>query len=120
MRQLISFLTYTFDTHTVVLCLIFCLQVAAGNIDRDAGGRGDSQEVTALKFKAVETQARFLKRWTSLQEFIYAFHSNIRTPSYTLTLLTGSIVMWAALYLTRMAVGPIRAFVHHTHRYMCK
>ncbi|CAM9112685.1 unnamed protein product [Laminaria digitata] len=35
-------------------------QVAAGNIDRGAGGRGDSQEVTALKFKAVETQASFL------------------------------------------------------------
>lgn len=54
------------------------MQVAAGSIDRDAGSRGDSQEVTALKFKAVESQASFLKRWTSQQECIYASHSNMR------------------------------------------
>eukprot|EP00904_Undaria_pinnatifida_P001842 jgi/Undpi1/11659/HiC_scaffold_36.g13954.m1 len=32
-------------------------QVAAGNIGGEAGGGGDSQEVTALKYKAVESQA---------------------------------------------------------------
>lgn len=56
------------------------MQVAAGNIDQDAGDKGDSQEVTALKFKAIENQVRFLRCWTSLQECACACHSNIHYP----------------------------------------
>lgn len=66
-RQFIPCSTCISGTHTVVLCLILCEQVAAGNIDRDAGGGSDSQEVTALKYKAVESQVSILKRRTPVQ-----------------------------------------------------
>lgn len=48
------------------MIVFLCMQVAAGNIGGEAGGGGDSQEVTALKYKAVESQASVRKRWASL------------------------------------------------------
>lgn len=97
------------------------MQVAAGNIDRDAGGRGYSQEVTALKFKAVETQASFLSVGYRCKSWYTVFVRTCTNSSYALTLLLDStiIAVWAALHFARVALRLANALVYHTFKDMC-